>query len=74
MGKEEWEAKELGRPNKTKRRESDNTNEALALLKHLKLLMNLWKTLISAIDTEFKPSKKPLPRVANLNLLRTEQL
>ena len=74
MVKREWEAEELHRSNKTIREESDYTDEALAFLNRHKLLINLWKALISALDTEFKPSKKPLPRVLNLNLLRARQL
>ena len=54
--------------------ERDYTDEALAILNQLKLLMNLWRALMSVFDIEFKPSKKPLPRVFNLNLLRTGQL
>ena len=51
----------------TKRREHNFTYEALALLNHLKLLMNLWRDLISALDREFKTSKKPLLRILNFN-------
>ena len=29
------------------------------------LIMNLWIALMSALDAEFKPSKKPLHRVFN---------
>ena len=58
---------EIHRPYKTKRGECDYTDEALAILKHLKLLMDPWRALMSALDTEFKPSKKPLPKVLNLN-------
>ena len=32
---------------------------ALALLNQLKLLMNLWSALTSALNTELKPSKTP---------------
>ena len=35
-----------------KRRERDYTDEALAFLNYLKLLMNLWRTLILTLDTE----------------------
>ena len=59
---------------KNKKGERDYTDEALALLNHLKPLMNLWRALMSTLDTEFKPSKKPLTRLVNLNLLRTGQL
>ena len=52
--------------------EHDYTDAALALLNRLKPLMNLCGALMLALDTEFKPSKKPLIRV--LNLLRSEQL
>ena len=51
---------------KTKRGERDYTDEALALLKHIKPLMNLWTALMTTLDTEFKPIKKPLPRLINL--------
>ena len=60
--KEEWETEELQNP----------TN--LATLNQLKLIMNLWRALKSALDTEFKTSKKPLPRVFNLILLKVGQL
>ena len=46
--------------------------DALALLKQLNLFMSLFRTLMSALGKESKPSKEPLPRV--LNLLRTGQL
>ena len=36
--------------------------------------MNLWRALKSSFDTEFKSSKKPLPRFLNLNLPRAGQL
>ena len=36
--------------------------------------MNLRRAFISALDTELKPSKKLLPRVLNLHLLRSGQL
>ena len=52
-----WKAEELHRRNQTKKDERHYTNEVLTLLNHLKLLMNLWKALIFALDTEFKPSK-----------------
>ena len=42
-----------------KERKYDYNDEAIVLLNHLKLLMSLWRALISALDTEFKPSKKP---------------
>ena len=48
--------------NKTKRREPEYNDEALALFIHLKPLMNLWRALMSALDREFEPSKKPLPQ------------
>ena len=35
-----------------------------------KPLIDLWRALMSALNTEFKRSKKPLPRVLNLNLPR----
>ena len=41
------------RENEMKRGKRDFTNEDLALPNHLRLLMNLWKALISALDTEF---------------------
>ena len=60
---------------KTKRGERDCTDEVLALLNNHKALMNLWRALISALETESKPLKKPLPRVFNINLLKnTEEL
>ena len=62
----------MGSRNKTKWGERDYTDEAISLFNHLKPLMNLWRALMSALDTEFKSSKKPLPRV--LNLLRAVQL
>ena len=73
--KGEWEAEELHRP-KTNQKgaECDYTDEALALLNHLKPIMNLWRALMSALDTKFKPLKKPFPRVLNLNFLRAGQL
>ena len=74
VGKGEWEAEDFHRPNKTKREERDYTDEALALLKHLKPLMKLCGVLMLALDIEFKSLKKPLPRVLNLNLLRARQL
>ena len=46
-----------GRLTQTKERERDYTNEDLALLSHLKPPMNLWRALMSALDTEFKSSK-----------------
>ena len=52
---------------KPKNGERDYTDEALIVLKPL---MNLWRALMSTLDTEFKPSKKPLPRALNPNLLR----
>ena len=57
-----------------KRGESDYTDEALAFLNDLKLLMNMWRAMISGLDIELKLSKKPLPRVLNLNILRGGQL
>ena len=48
------------------KRERDCTEEALAHLNQLKLIRSLWRALVSAFDTEFKPSKKPLLRVPNL--------
>ena len=56
----------------TKREERDYLDKVLALLNHLKPLMNLWRALISALDIEFEPSKRPLARV--LNLLRAGQI
>ena len=41
-------------------RQRDYTIEALVLLNQLKLIMNLWRAFMSALDTEFKASKKPL--------------
>ena len=35
-----------------------------------KLLMNLWRALIWAFDTEIRSSMKPLPRVFNISLPR----
>ena len=58
VGKVEWEADNLHRPNQSKRAERDYTNEALALLNHIKAVMNLWKALMSALNTEFKSSNK----------------
>ena len=46
--------------NKIKKGEHDYTVETLTLFNHLKPLMNLWRALMSALDTEFKPSMKPL--------------
>ena len=37
------------------KRERDYNDEALALLNHLKPLMNLWRALMSALDTEYTP-------------------
>ena len=54
--------------------ERDYTDEVLAPLNQPKPLMNLWRALMSALDTEFKISKKGLPRVLNLNLPRAGQL
>ena len=45
------------------------TDKTLALLHQPKLLMNSWRALMSAFDTEFKHSKKSLPY-----LLRAWQL
>ena len=61
---------EIKQTKKTKRGERKYTDIALALLNHLKLLMNLWRALISPLDTEFKSSKKTLLREFKLNLLR----
>ena len=55
-----WVAEELHRPkNKIKRGERDYTDEALALLHHFKPLMNLWRALMSALDTEEAPTRAP---------------
>ena len=54
VGKEKWEAENLHRPNKTKRGGRDYTDESLALFNHRKPLMNLWRALVSALDTELK--------------------
>ena len=43
------------------------TDEALASLKKPKLLMNLWRALISALGTEFKLTGKALHVVLNLS-------
>ena len=62
-----WEAEELHRPKRNKKKgERDYADKALALLK---LLMNLWRALISALDTEIKslkevPAKGPPPQLA----------
>ena len=42
--------------NKTEK--GDYTDEALALLNHLKPVMNLWRALMLALDMKFKTSKK----------------
>ena len=47
---------------KTKKGESEYTNEDLAILNHFKPLKNLWRELMSAFDTEFKPTKGPPPQ------------
>ena len=52
----EWEAQESHRPDKQKR-----GNKALAPLNQPKILMNLWRALMSVADVEFKLSKKALP-------------
>ena len=52
------------------KRERDFINEVLTLLNQLIPIIYLWKALMSALVTVFKPSKKPLPTVFNLNLLR----
>ena len=63
---------EITQTKQNKKGELDYTDEALALLN---LLMNLWKALMSALDPQFKPSKKPLLTEASiLNLLRVGQL
>ena len=51
----------------TKRGERNYTDEALALLNHLKPLMNLWRALMSALDTEFKLSQSPTPPHRNIH-------
>ena len=58
----------------THKGEHDYSNEDLALINQPKLIMNLWRTLMFALDTEFNPTMKPLPKVFNLNLLWTRQL
>ena len=70
VGKGEWEAEELHSPNQTKKGERNYADEAPAFPNLLKLLINLWRALMSALDTEFKSSKKSLLKVLNLNLLR----
>ena len=60
--------------NKTKIGEHDYTDEALALLNHLKPLMNLWRALMLALDIELKLSKQPPKMVLSFNLLRAGQL
>ena len=52
-----------------KKRKTHYTDEDLALLNRPKLLMDLWIALMSALDTEFKPSKKPLSRLQALGSL-----
>ena len=52
-----WKAKELHRPNKTKIGICDYTDVALVLLNHLKLIMNLWRPLMSAVKED--PAKDP---------------
>ena len=42
--------------------ERDYNDEALALLNELKLLMNLWRSLMSTFGTEFKPLKTAINR------------
>ena len=49
---------------KTKQKgERDYSDETLAHLNQAKLLINLWRALMSALDTEFKPAKKPQPQL-----------
>ena len=50
----------------TKRGECDYTDEAPAPLNQPKLIMNLWRALMSALDTEFRLSKKALQRILKL--------
>ena len=77
MEKGEWEAEDLHRPNKTKRVERDYTDEALNYIENylenydLKPLMNLWRALMSALDTEFKSSRRHLLIVLNLEGVRS---
>ena len=52
----------LNRPNETRKGEGNYTDEASALLNHLKPLKNLWRVLMLALDTEFKSSKGLLPK------------
>ena len=68
-----WETEESHRPDTSKNGEREYTDEALALFNQPKI-MNLWRALMSALDTEFKLFKKILSRVLNLNLPRTGQL
>ena len=49
--------------------ERDCNDEALALLNQPKLLMNLWRALKSALDTEFKASKKSIKRMKRLHYI-----
>ena len=57
VGKREWEAGDLHRPNKTKREERDYTDEALALLNHLRPLMNL--SLMKLLTQNSNPQRSP---------------
>ena len=54
-------------------RERDYTIEALVLLNQLKLIMNPMGSIDVGFRTEFKSSKKLLPRACNHNLLRAGQ-
>ena len=52
---------ELHRPNKITREERYYTDEVLVFFNNFKLLMDLWRALISTLETEFKeaPAKDP---------------
>ena len=71
IGKGERGVDKLYRIKQTKKGER---NEALTFLNYFKLLMNLLRVMLSAFDTELKPSQKCLSRVVNFNLQRDEQL
>ena len=59
VGKGEWEAKDLHRPNKTKREERDYTYEALELFNHLQPLMNLCRALCRLSTQNSNPQRIP---------------
>ena len=71
VGKVQWRAENLRKPNKIKRGESDYSDEALALFKHHKPLINLWRWSLD-VGTRHRIQIRIYfpPRVFNLKLLR----